>query len=229
MDQYYSEKLAAERLKKCYDIATPKIKQYLEAEIQHVLRHVTPGDLVLELGCGYGRVLQRMADLTPKSIGIDTAYESLEYASQKGLVDDRCTLIQMDAASLAFKDGKYDVVACIQNGVSAFKVNPQHLIQECIRITKPEGICLFSSYCEEFWEPRLEWFRLQSEEGLLGEIDWDATHDGTIVCYDGFKATTMSVEDFESLAKGVGLRPRIVKVDNSSLFLELIPKNYIKK
>jgi 2-polyprenyl-6-hydroxyphenyl methylase/3-demethylubiquinone-9 3-methyltransferase len=133
----------------------------------------------------------------------------------------------MDAASLAFQDEKFDVVVCIQNGISAFKVNPQHLIQECVRITKSNGICLFSSYCEEFWEPRLEWFRLQSEEGLLGEIDWDETKDGTIVCYDGFKATTTSVHDFESLSRSVGIRPRNVKVDNSSLFLEIDPRNRI--
>ena len=152
MDQYYTEKLAAERLKKCYDIVTPRVRQYLEAEIQHVLSHIRPRDLVLELGCGYGRVLQRIAELTPYSIGIDTARESLEYGIQKRYVSDNCTLFQMDAASLAFQDGTFDVAVCIQNGISAFKIDPHHLIRECVRITRPDGICLFSSFCEEFWE-----------------------------------------------------------------------------
>jgi hypothetical protein len=31
--EYYSEKLSAERLKKCYDIAPSRVRQYLDAEI----------------------------------------------------------------------------------------------------------------------------------------------------------------------------------------------------
>jgi hypothetical protein len=52
MNNYYSEKLAAEHLKKCYDIAPPRVQQYLEAEIQYVLSHIKTHDLVIELGCG---------------------------------------------------------------------------------------------------------------------------------------------------------------------------------
>jgi SAM-dependent methyltransferase len=226
MGQYYTEKLVAEQLKKCYDIATPRIRQYLEAEIQHVLSYIKPSDLVIELGCGYGRVLQRIAERTTHLVGIDTANESLEYAIQNRFVNNKSALFLMDAAYLGFQDGRFDVVVCIQNGISAFNVDPQHLVQECIRITKLGGLCLFSSYCEEFWEPRLEWFQLQSEHGLLGEIDWDATHDGTIVCHDGFRATTMSINDFDAISQSIGIQPRIVKVDNSSLFLELIPRNH---
>jgi ubiquinone/menaquinone biosynthesis C-methylase UbiE len=224
MDRYYTEKLTAERLKKCYDIAPPRVQQYLEAEIQHVLNHIRPNSLVLELGCGYGRVLQRIEEVARYSIGIDTAFESLKYAKDSGLIGAGCSLIQMDVAFLEFPDSIFDVVVCIQNGISAFKVDPEYLVKECIRITKPEGVSLFSSYCEEFWEPRLDWFRLQSKEGLLGEIDWDATHNGTIVCQDGFKATTMTYSDFNSLAQYVNIQPRILKVDNSSIFLELRPR-----
>jgi 2-polyprenyl-6-hydroxyphenyl methylase/3-demethylubiquinone-9 3-methyltransferase len=223
MDQYYKERLAAERLKKCYDIAPLRVQQYLEAEIQHVLTHISPTDLVIELGCGYGRVLQRIGENAAHIIGIDTARESMEYARQTKMIDDCTSLIQMDAGNLGFRNAKFDVVVCIQNGLSAFKVDSQQLVKECVRITKPGGVCLFSSYCEEFWEPRLEWFQLQSEEGLLGEIDWDATRDGEIVCHDGFRATTVSVSDFEYFVHGVEAKSRILKVDNSSLFLELVP------
>jgi 2-polyprenyl-6-hydroxyphenyl methylase/3-demethylubiquinone-9 3-methyltransferase len=226
LKQYYTQKLVADRLKRCYDIATPRVKQYLEAEIQHVLKYIKPSHLVIELGCGYGRVLQRVAGHTTYVIGIDTASESLNYAIQNKFADKRSTLLQMDAACLGFQDAVFDVLICIQNGISAFKVDPQHLIQESVRVTKPEGICLFSSYCEEFWEPRLEWFQLQAENGLLGEIDWDETHDGIIVCHDGFKATTMSITDFNVISQNIGIQPRIVEVDNSSLFLELIPGNH---
>jgi len=60
MPSYYTERLAAERLRACYDLAPPLTKAYLEAEIEFVLARTTPSMLALELGCGYGRVLERL-------------------------------------------------------------------------------------------------------------------------------------------------------------------------
>ena len=61
MTGYYTERLAAERLRACYDLAPPRTKAYLEAEIEFVLARTTPSMLALELGCGYGRVLERLS------------------------------------------------------------------------------------------------------------------------------------------------------------------------
>ena len=52
----------------------------------------------------------------------------------------------MDAAALGFRDRVFDVVVCIQNGISAFKVDRRALIAEAIRVTRPGGSVLFSSY-----------------------------------------------------------------------------------
>jgi hypothetical protein len=38
---YYTERLAAERLRACYDLAPPRTKAYLEAEIEFVLARTT--------------------------------------------------------------------------------------------------------------------------------------------------------------------------------------------
>jgi hypothetical protein len=38
MPSYYSEKLSAERLRACYDLAPSRTKAYLEAEIQFILQ-----------------------------------------------------------------------------------------------------------------------------------------------------------------------------------------------
>src|SRR5437870_319740 len=60
MPGYYTERLAAERLRACYDLAPPRTKAYLEAEIEFVLAKTKSSMLALELGCGYGRVLERI-------------------------------------------------------------------------------------------------------------------------------------------------------------------------
>jgi hypothetical protein len=54
MQDYYKDKLSAERLKKCYDIAPQRVRQYLDAEINYVLQKINKSDLVIELGADTG-------------------------------------------------------------------------------------------------------------------------------------------------------------------------------
>jgi len=221
MCEYYSQKLSAERLKLCYEIAPPRVKQYLEAEIEFVLGKIKSSDLILELGCGYGRVLKKLATKATTTIGIDTSQASLHLA--QGMLNriPSCYLIVMDAAELGFSGRQFDVVFCIQNGISAFKVDKRKLIKEAIHVTRSGGTVLFSSYSERFWKARLEWFRLQSEQGLIGEIDEEATGNGVIVCKDGFRATTISQDDFILLTSGLDVDPIITEVNGSSIFCEI--------
>jgi ubiquinone/menaquinone biosynthesis C-methylase UbiE len=223
MSDYYADKLSAERLKRCYEIASPRVRQYLEAEIEFVLAKIRPRDSVLELGCGYGRVLARLAKKSHRVVGIDTSLASLQLAQDELQGISNCDLAAMDAVQLGFRDKIFDVVVCIQNGISAFHVNRKDLIRESVRVAKSGGIVLFSSYSAKFWNARLEWFERQSEAGLLGEIDYEKTRDGVIVCKDGFTATTVSPDEFLSLTADLNAKTRIIEVDESSLFCEIVP------
>ena len=127
----------------------------------------------------------------------------------------------MDASQLAFRDRSFDVVVCIQNGISAFQVGRRELIREAMSVTKSGGRALFSSYSEKFWNDRLEWFKAQAEDGLIGEIDFERTGDGVIVCKDGFTASTVSPEEFLVLTENLDADVSIVEVDESSIFCEI--------
>ena len=196
--------------------------QYLEAEIEHVLSHIGPSDRVLELGCGYGRVLEHLVRSSSEVVGIDTSRASLELAAKYLESGRGCHLLQMNARTLGLSDSCFDRTICIQNGISAFKIEPRELMEESIRVTRAGGTCLFSSYADRFWEHRLDWFRKQAEDKLLGEIDWDKTKKGVIVCKDGFRATTFHEEDFQELIDTLGLNAEIREVDSSSLFCEIM-------
>lgn len=224
MHGYYSQKLSAERLRRCYEVAPPRVKRYLEAEIEFVLERVQPGDRVLELGCGYGRVLGRLADKAAEVTGVDTSLDSLRLARETLPASRTCHLCAMDAIDLGFRSRGFDLTVCIQNGVSAFGVEPRRLIREAMRVTRSGGIVLLSSYAEGFWEERLEWFRIQSDHGLVGEIDDGATGHGVIVCKDGFRATTAGSAEFLSWTPAHECSPRITEVDGSSLFCEIFVK-----
>jgi len=222
MPSYYTNKLAAERLRACYDLAPPRIQTYLRAEIEFVLAKTTPSMVVLELGCGYGRVLERLPPRVRMAFGIDTSLSSLrmalEYLGRKPSVRLAC----MDSVQMGFRDRVFDLTICVQNGICAFAVDQQRLFREAMRVTRSGGLVMFSSYTPQFWSHRLEWFELQSAHHLIGEIDYHATGNGMIVCKDGFRATTADKATFEKLAVSLGVTPRITEVDGSSLFCEFV-------
>jgi len=221
---YYRERLSADRLFRCYDIASPRIKQYLDAEIRFVVSNLHGGDLVLELGCGYGRVMKAVSRFVSWIVGNDISRESLELARSHMEGCQNYGVFLMDAPRLSFCSRVFDVVFCVQNGISAFGVDMKRLVGESVRVTKDDGVILFSSYSPKIWDARLEWFREQSRFGLLGEIDEEKTCDGTIVCRDGFRATTVSGDEFVELFGDFGLNASIVEVDESSVFCKVIKK-----
>lgn len=221
MPDYYRKRLSAERLERVYAIAPPRVRQYLDAEIDHVLERMMPADVVLELGCGCGRVLEPLARSARLVCGIDTSFESLLRARDALASRTNCRLFQMDAVRLGFRDAAFDCTICIQNGISAFHVDMRELVGESIRVTRPGGLVLLSSYSDAFWGHRLDWFERQAAEGLIGGIDREKTRNGAIVCTDGFTASTVSARQFESLAGDLGVAARIFEVDSSSIFCEI--------
>jgi 2-polyprenyl-6-hydroxyphenyl methylase/3-demethylubiquinone-9 3-methyltransferase len=218
---YYRRHLSGERLRECYEIAPPRVKQYLEAEIRHALGHLRPGDRVLELGCGYGRVALRLATVADRVLGIDTSPESVALARVLGASVSNLEYLEMDALELAFPEGSFDAVVCVQNGICAFGVDQDRLVREAVRVARVGGHVLFSSYSPQFWRHRLRWFELQAERGLVGEIDPGATGNGVIVCKDGLRLSAMPPEGFKYLCESAGLACSITEVDGSSLFCEI--------
>ncbi len=194
------------------------MRRYLDAEIEFVLQAIDASCRVLELGCGYGRILARLAQRAGAVVGIDLSHESLALARRERVP---AHLGQMDALALGIRDATFDVAACLQNGVSAVGADPAALLAEALRVTRPGGRVFFSSYAARFWVERLRWFELQAAHGLVGEIDYGATGAGTIVCRDGFRATTVTPEEFHALAAALGCRATVTEVGGASVVCEV--------
>ncbi len=218
---YYSAKLAGHRLRRCYEVASERVRRYLEAEVRFVRERIAPGDRVLELGCGYGRVVQGLVGSCQRVVGVDTALESLELARQIHAASPGVSFLCGDAASLPLRDRAFDLVFCIQNGICAFGIDRTTLLGEALRVTRAGGRVLLSTYAARFWPHRLDWFEAQAREDLVGEIDRDASREGTIACRDGFRAGMLSPAALGSLCRGMGLEGVISEVDGSSVFCEL--------
>lgn len=122
MQDYYSRALSAERLRLCYELAPPRVQQYLKAEIDFVLQYLGGSEHVVELGCGYGRVIRELQQKASYVLGIDTCRKSLLLAQRPLGSNRKCGLAQIDATNLALRDGEFDLVICVQNGIAAFEL-----------------------------------------------------------------------------------------------------------
>jgi SAM-dependent methyltransferase len=164
-----------------------------------------------------GRQKSRAAKVT----AIDNAPASIALAKKTVAGLANVTVIEMDAATLRFPDNVFDVVLCLQNGISASHRDQATLLQEALRVCRFGGGALFSTYAEKFWPQRLEWFELQAEAGFLGEIDWERTRNGFIACKDGFTASIVSANESSVLVAGLPAEITLTEVDGSSLFFIL--------
>lgn len=220
MSNYYVHNLNSTKLFQVYQTKYPRVERYFDEEINFVRRNLHGGENVLEVGAGYGRIMKELAQFAACIVGIDISAESVEFGKDYIKECRNCSIQVMDAHNLEFGE-EFDVVMCLQNGLSAMKGQPMHLIRQCMKVLVPGGKAYFSTYSDKFWEHRLAWFYEQADKGLLGEIDTEKTQNGIIVCKDGFTAITFSEDALRKLGEEAGYPYSIEEVDESSLFLIL--------
>jgi ubiquinone/menaquinone biosynthesis C-methylase UbiE len=101
---------------------------------------------VLDLGCGTGRLLHRLATQFPtlQGTGLDLSSEMLCQAQQRNRHGERLTYKQGNAESLPFGDREFDAVF---NTISFLHYpNPEQVFSEVSRILRPNGRFYLADY-----------------------------------------------------------------------------------
>ncbi|GKX30755.1 hypothetical protein SH1V18_32350 [Vallitalea longa] len=215
---YYEQKLNSANLFKVYDTDIPRVKQYLDAEISFVKDNLTGSERVLELGAGYGRIVKEIASNCKSIVGIDISKENVSLSKEYLKDTPNAEIINMDIHNITLEE-KFDTIICLQNGLSAMNITSNELIKKILQLVVDGGKIYFSTYSEKFWYHRLRWFEEQAEKSLLGKIDYDKTKDGVIICKDGFKATTYTMNDLNEIGALSGYDYYVEEIDKSSVFL----------
>ena len=108
------------------------------------------GKSVLDVGCGVGNDLSRFARGGALVTGIDLAPHSIELAranfAQRGLNGH---FQVMNGEALDFPDNSFDLVYC--HTVLHFTPNPQRMIDEIYRVTKPGGAAILMTVNRKSW------------------------------------------------------------------------------
>lgn len=109
-----------------------------ELESDFVARFGTDKD-VLEVGCGTGLVLARIAAFARSARGVDLSPGMLEHARQRGL-DVR----EASATALPFPDATFDVTCSFK--VLAHVKDIERALAEMARVTRPGGVVIAEFY-----------------------------------------------------------------------------------
>jgi len=113
------------------------------------------GERALDLGCGVGHTLRRIAPLVAFAVGADATLEMLQ-AGQASVVNaPNAAFAQSDAAALPFADASFDLVTCrlaahhFTDAAGAFR--------EVARVLRPDGrLVLVDNYAPD--DPSLDAF-----------------------------------------------------------------------
>ena len=146
MNNYYADKLNAQSLFQVYDTAIPRIKQYLDAEIDFVRQNLTGSEDVLELAAGYGRIVKELAPSCASILGMDISAGNVELGKRYLADCPNASMVVMDAHKMQF-GRKFHVVLCLQNALSAMRADLS-VINQIISLLEPGGTAYFSSYIQ---------------------------------------------------------------------------------
>ena len=136
-----------------------------DLEVDYTLRYAKGGD-VLEVGCGTGLILERLAQQCRTAKGVDLSEGMLDKARERGL-DVR----QATATELPFDDESFDVACSFK--VLAHVPDIGKALSEMARVTRRGGHVL-----AEFYNP-LSLRALAKRLGPAGAIS-DRTHEDAV-------------------------------------------------
>lgn len=139
----------------------------IDDQAAELVRHVGVGARCLEIGCGTGLVMSRVAKFASAVEGIDISPGMLEHARRRGL-----SVREGSATQLPFEDESFDVVYSFK--VLAHVGDIDQALAEMARVTRPGGHLVFDNYnrdslrylIKRVWGPR----RTSSsfDEGAIG-------------------------------------------------------------
>ena len=142
---------------------------------------VRPGGRALDVGCGVGRLVARLARRGCPTIGIDIIRRDLRTALRHfGGPETAVSFIQGDGGRLPFSDASFDFVTCTET--LEHVADPALALRELTRVLKPGGRLLVSvpdmlpelfayhfyeSYRHDPWGHR----RIYTREGIVRAVE----------------------------------------------------------
>ena len=169
------------------------------------------GKDVLEVGCGAGPGLGYLANLARRVVGGDFTFANLQRAQE--YYKEKIPLVRLDAQSLPFTDGSFDVVLLFE--AIYYLRFPERFIEESRRVLRKSGILLICTVNREWTDFNPSAFSMSylSASELAASL---RQHGFDVEMFGAFLASTEKVKEklvsvLKRSATRSGLIPRNMK------------------
>lgn len=123
--------------------------------------NIKKDDVILDIGCGGGRTVNRMASIATegKTFGIDYSLDCVKWSKSynKQFVENgRVEILQASVEKISFEDNKFDIISAVET--IYFWPNLIESFKEVKRVLKPSGklIIICEMYSSEKFKERNE-------------------------------------------------------------------------
>jgi len=160
------------------------------------------GKIVLDVGCGYGRLLVPLATEASLVVGLDVSRVMIEFAKQYSrMVSSRVEFVLGSAEKLPFRAGSFDFSVCILTLQHLPKSTANLSIREMLRTVRDMGTAYFQFPNAVCWEgliaalERFVWVRLLRRRLSISYIRFYTLHELRTI-FGKLGATTIQGYDF---------------------------------
>ena len=195
--------------KKFVNTPSKPIKDWFKKENEFLKKNIQKNSMVLDVGIGYGRNIESIANIAKKIVGIDKSKFLLKEIESLTKKYPNIEFFCEDAKKMHFKDSSFDYVLCLGNTFGDFAKNRLSILEEMKRVCKKGGQIYISVYSENAIK-----FRIKEYERIgikILKID-----DGEIYTQDKLKLEQFNKKKLEQIFKDASLEVKIIKLNRIS-------------
>lgn len=133
---------------------TSPYKKLFREEERFLLLHIKRGSKVLDVGCGYGRIIKVISSITNDIVGVDNDLGAIEKGKKH-----KFNIIYGDVFGLPFENRFFDYEVLTMTLVN-FANNKIKALQEMGRTLKDNGKIIISVYSEDALPARLDMYKI---------------------------------------------------------------------
>ncbi|MBW2990702.1 class I SAM-dependent methyltransferase [Candidatus Woesearchaeota archaeon] len=131
---------------------------WFKAEKKYLHKHIKRNSRVLEVGCGAGRSIADILDITTNIVGIDHDSQAVAEAKQKFSKYKNIKFMETEADDLPFEDKSFDYVICMTTFAN-FGKKKYDIINEMKRVLLDNGRIIISVFSQNAFEERMKVYK----------------------------------------------------------------------
>lgn len=168
------------------------VREY-EADLIHKLLQLSPGEKILDAGCGTGVFTLDFLTQGAEVVGLDISAPMLKFAEKKA-EGYSFSVVQGDMIYLPFKDNSFDHTVSIT--ALEFIEDAQTAINELFRVTKPGGQVVVATLNGlSPWAERRREKTLKGQKHVLENAYYRSPDE--LLAFSGLKGTARTVVHFQ--------------------------------